>query len=111
MSPAGGRPSPSRTSKPPLPLGPSRAELTAWAEAHDVPLIFLDPPAYFDHAIIGLLEGFGQEPAVLYDTAVVLAALARDLGDLEAAEEWFEFNTVGAYLGPATPRFLFRPPR
>ena len=108
----GARPSPSQKNKPArVPLGPSRATLTAWAAEHEVELIFLDPPAQFDHAIVGLVEGFGQEPAVLYDTAAVLAALADDLGDLEAADEWFEYNTIGAYLGPATPRFLFRPVR
>ena len=109
----GAKPSPNRTSKPAAraALGPSRATLTAWAAEHGVELIFLDPPEQFDHAIVGLIEGFNQEPAVLYDTAVVLAALAEDLGDLEAADEWFEFNTIGAYLGPATPRFLFRPAR
>lgn len=26
----------------------------------------------------------------------------------EEAEEWFEFNTAGAYVGPRTPMFLER---
>lgn len=71
-------------------------------------LKFFDPPEVFDHAIIGLVVGFGQEPAVLYDEALVLEAFAKDLGD-EGAREWFDFNVIGAYIGPSTPRFLKLP--
>jgi hypothetical protein len=85
-----------------------RADLSAWAEAHEVELIFFDPPEYFDDAILGLATGYGQEPAVVYDEARVLAAMAADMG-WDGAREWFDFNTIGAYLGPATPRFLTRP--
>ena len=85
----------------------TRAQLAAYAVDHDLALIFFDPPEYFDHAIVGLVTGSQQEPAVLYDEAQVLAAMAEDMGE-EAAREWFEFNTVGAYLGEATPRFLQR---
>jgi hypothetical protein len=85
-----------------------RAELSAWALDHDVELIFFDPPEYFDAAILGLVSGYGQEPAVLYDEATVLAAMAADMGE-DDAREWFDFNTIGAYLGPATPRFLTKP--
>jgi hypothetical protein len=84
---------------------PSRARLIAYAAAHDLALIFFDPPKYFDHAIVGLVEGYGQEMAVCYDRAKVLKALARDMGE-ESAEEWFGYNTIGAYVGEATPRFL-----
>jgi hypothetical protein len=94
----------------PLPKARSdpRAELSAWAEDHDVELIFFDPPEYFDHAIVGVVTGFEQEPAVLYDEQKVLAAMAADMG-WEDAQEWFDFNTIGAYLGEHTPRFLTKP--
>ena len=85
-----------------------RAELIAWAEDHDVDLVFFDPPEYFDHAILGICTGYGQEPAVLYDEVKVLAAMAEDMG-WEGAQEWFDFNTTGAYLGEHTPRFLTKP--
>ena len=52
-----------------------------------------------------MIQGFGQEPAVLYDEAKVLAAMAKDMGE-DDAREWFDFNTIGAYVGEATPRFL-----
>ena len=55
-----------------------------------------------------MVFGFGQEPAVCYDEAAVLSAMVADGMTEEEAEEWFEFNTIGAYLGEATPRFLTR---
>jgi len=85
-----------------------RAQLSTWAEEHDTELIFFDPPEQFDDAILGLVCGFGQELAVLYDEAKVIAALVRDGMDEESAREWYEFNTIGAYVGAATPRFLIR---
>jgi hypothetical protein len=85
----------------------TRAAVARWAEDHDVEVLFFDPPEHFDHAILGLVHGFGQEVAIVYDQAKVLAAMARDMA--EDAEEWFAFNTIGAFLGEATPRFLIRP--
>jgi len=90
-----------------------REQLDRWARENDVELIFFDPPEHFDHAIVGVVRGFGQEYAVLYDEGKVLEAMAKDMDsgedDGEIAREWFEFNTVGAYVGEATPRFLIRP--
>jgi hypothetical protein len=84
-----------------------RAKLSRWAEDHDTELIFLDPPETFDHAIVGLVYGYGQEVAVLYDEGLIIASLMTDGGmDAETAKEYFEYNTIGAYLGDATPRFL-----
>jgi len=94
-----------------LPFGdgppPTRAQISRWAEEFDIEVIFFDPPEYFDHAIVGIVPGFGQACAVVYDQARVLAAMSRDLA--EDAEEWFAFNTIGAFVGEATPRFLIRP--
>ncbi len=85
----------------------TRAMLDAYAQEHDVELLFFDPPEYFDHAILGLVYGYGQEPAVLYDEVKVLEAMAKDMGENDAREH-FDFNTVGAFVGPATPRFVLR---
>lgn len=87
----------------------TRAVLTTWAAANDVELVFFDPPEHFDHAILGLVEGSGQEPAVLYDEAKVLAKLlAAGMADDDALDYHYS-NTRGAYVGEATPRFLTRP--
>ena len=86
--------------------GLTRAALSALAEEGGFELIFFDPPERFDHAILGLIHGFGQEPAVLYDEAAVLVALVEGGMSEEEAQEYFDFNTLGAFVGPSTPRFL-----
>lgn len=66
--------------------------------------IFLEPAA-MDEAIIGTAERFGMGEVVCYDRARVIDILARDM-PREDAEEWFEFNTIGAWMGDATPVFV-----
>jgi hypothetical protein len=88
------------------PLSPARARLTRYAEEHEIDLIFFDPPEHFDDAILGIIYGFNQEPAVLYDEAKVLSAMVADGMSEEDAEEYFAFNTIGGWVGDATPRFL-----
>jgi hypothetical protein len=88
------------------PVSPARARLTRYAQEHEIDLVFLDPPAHFDDAILGVIYGFQQEPAVLYDERKVLAAMVAGGMSEEDAEEFFAFNTIGAWLGEATPRFL-----
>jgi hypothetical protein len=87
----------------------SREQIARWAQENDFELIFFDPPEHFDHAILGLVHGFGQEPAVLYDEEKVLTAMVADGTNPDDAYDWFTFNTIGAFLGEATPRFLIRP--
>ena len=60
----------------------------------------------FDDAVIGLVDGACREPVVCYDYARCIEILIGQGMDEEAAEEWMEFNVVGAYMGPLTPLFL-----
>jgi hypothetical protein len=66
--------------------------------------LFLEPPV-FDEAILGVAERFGMEPVVCYDRTRCIDILARDM-DREDAEEFFEFNTIGAWMGDLTPVFV-----
>jgi hypothetical protein len=59
----------------------------------------------FDDCIVGVVERFGCPPIVCYDKAKVIAQLAQTMGE-EDAEEFFEFNQIGAWLGEATPCFI-----
>jgi hypothetical protein len=58
----------------------------------------------YDEAIIGTVRRFSDGPLVLYDYNQCLAILMRDQGmSCEEAEEWMEFNVLGAWVGPGTP--------
>ena len=60
-----------------------------------------------DDAIVGLLDGFdlGDNQILVYDRAQIVATLAKDMS-LEDAEEYFEVNVRGAYVGKNTPVFV-----
>lgn len=69
--------------------------------------LLLEPRELFDAALIGITEGgIGQEVAV-YDSAKCIEVLAaQNDWDYEEAEEFFNFNTLGAYVGEETPVFV-----
>lgn len=56
----------------------------------------------FDAAIIGVGERCGQVPVLVYDQAKVLEILMEDM-DEDTAQEYFDFNIAGAWLGDKTP--------
>ena len=61
----------------------------------------------FDDAIMGIGERCGQPTLVAYDrTKCIQILIDRDGMDYEEAVEFFEFNTVGAWLGENTPIFI-----
>lgn len=60
----------------------------------------------YDDCIIGVCHRFGQEPIIAYDKDKVIAKLIEDGLDEESAEEWFEFNQIGAWWGVTTPCFI-----
>ena len=60
----------------------------------------------FDGCIVGVVERFGQPPIVCYNKQKVLEKLMEDGGTWEDAEEFFEFNQLGAWVGESTPCFL-----
>jgi len=46
-----------------------------------------------------------MEPVVTYDRTIVIDILAR-LMTREEAEEFFEYNTIGSWMGILTPIFV-----
>jgi hypothetical protein len=61
----------------------------------------------FENAIIGTCHRFGQEPVVAYDYEKCIEILMKDLSR-EAAEEYFQFNIIGAWVGEYTPVFIYK---
>jgi hypothetical protein len=61
----------------------------------------------FEGALIGVVAGACRETVACYDYGKCVGILMeRDGMDEEDAEEWMEFNVVGAYVGETTPLFL-----
>jgi hypothetical protein len=85
-------------SPPPLPADPLRDWLSDVSEE----LLTADG---FDAAILGIVELFGQAPRVLYDRTRCIDILCEDGLSREDAEEYFDFNVAGAYVGEHTPAF------
>jgi hypothetical protein len=63
----------------------------------------------FEDAFIGEALRFGfNEPVAAYDYDKCLEILQRDGMSYEEAVEYFEFNTLGAWVGEQTPVFIER---
>jgi len=66
----------------------------------------------FDEAIIGYAEVWtknGQQRVMAYDRDMCIDVLMeRDDMDWNGANEYFEFNVSGAYMGEMTPVFISR---
>lgn len=75
----------------------------------------------FDDAIIGMAERINLGPVVAYDTEKMLSILSKDMEvdeseleegetienkQYEMANEYFEFNIKGAWMGEFTPVFI-----
>jgi hypothetical protein len=60
----------------------------------------------FEDALIGYVERFGMPPIALYDRKKCIEILMkRDGMSHDEAGEFFEFNTIGAWMGENTPAF------
>jgi len=60
----------------------------------------------FDSAIIGLARRCGQPTLVAYSIQKAIAVLMKSGMSYEDAVEHFEFNIVGAWMGPHTPIWI-----
>lgn len=69
----------------------------------------------YEEALVGICRRFNQPPVALYSYSKCIKALMKEFsGDgrtedelYDAAVEWFEFNTLGAWVGEYTPAFLY----
>lgn len=62
----------------------------------------------FEDAFIGICERFGQQPLAAYDYFKCIDILVSQGMTEEEAMEYFEFNTLGAWMGEGTPVFIRR---
>lgn len=62
----------------------------------------------FDDAVIGVASRCGSSDVLAYDVEKIILKLMLDGMSREEAEEFFEFNILGAYVGEYTPVFISR---
>lgn len=62
----------------------------------------------FDDAVIGVASRCGSVDVLAYDVEKIILKLMLDGMTREEAEEYFEFNILGAYVGEYTPVFISR---
>lgn len=60
----------------------------------------------FEDAFIGIGRQFSNPPCAIYDREKCIKILIEDGMDYEEAEEYFEYNVQGAYVGESTPMFI-----
>lgn len=65
----------------------------------------LEPREDFDPCIVGVGRRF-NDTVLIYSTQKILDMLVAQGMDPEEADEHFEFNIVGGWLGSGTPIFL-----
>lgn len=58
-----------------------------------------------DHAFMGIGRQF-THPVAIYSYKKVIKILMKQKMDREEAEEYFQFNIAGAFVGDQTPIFL-----
>lgn len=78
-------------------------DLFAGFDPHEHELLTMDG---YDDCVVGVVERFGQNPIVCYDREKVICRLQADGMDRDEAEEFFQFNQIGAWVGDSTPCFL-----
>ena len=59
----------------------------------------------FEDAFVGIGRQFSNPPYAIYDREECIEILMDDMSE-EEAEEYFEYNVQGAYVGESTPSFV-----
>jgi hypothetical protein len=63
----------------------------------------------FEDCIMGICYRFGSSPHVVYSRPKIIQKLISDGLTEEEAEEHFDFNIAGAWVGESTPGFIDTP--
>ena len=88
------------------PLDLNRKVINEWLENYFPNIRFLLADG-MDPAFIGAVEdGHGRQAIAAYDRTVCISCLIEQGMEAEEAEEFFEYNTQGAWLGELTPMFV-----
>jgi hypothetical protein len=82
-------------------------KLSEWVASFNEEALLADG---LEDALIGVAERCSHPALAVYDAEKCIEIMARRGMDREDAEEFFSFNTLGAWVGEGTPLFLWRRP-
>ena len=63
-----------------------------------------------EQALVGVVSRFGQDDIACYDYHQVIEIYMQQGMSYEEAVEYFDFNTIGSWLGETTPCFIRKEP-
>jgi hypothetical protein len=66
----------------------------------------LEPREEYDACVVGIGYRFSSGPLAVYSIPKVLKVMEGWGMDDQGAQEFFEFNTIGAWMGDGTPMFI-----
>jgi hypothetical protein len=82
----------------------TRDKIAEWMSEYNEEALLADG---LEDAFMGMCEVAGHPPIALYDSDKCIDVLMhRDGMDYEGALECFQFNTVGAWVGENSPRYV-----
>ena len=88
----------------PLRKTTERKKLSEWVSGYNEEALLADG---FEDAFLGICEVFNRPLLATYDRDKCIEILVqRDEMTYEEAEEFFEFNVAGAWVGDNTPIYL-----
>ena len=76
-----------------------------WMDTHVEEYLRLEPREDFDPCVVGVARRF-NDTVLVYDIGKVLDMFVAQGMTEEEADEHFEYNVIGGWLGEGTPIFL-----
>ena len=82
-----------------------------WLSESECEVMRLEPASFYDKHIVGVGYRFTYGPVLAYTLRGILKAhVEQDDMTYEQAREYFECNTLGAWVGEGTPMFIDEDP-
>ena len=86
------------------------SEVITWFADQECEALRLEPAEFYDPHIVGVAYRFGVGPVIAYDMDGIINSMVKEDGmSYSSAEEYFHFNTLGAWVGEGTPIFIENP--
>ena len=89
----------------------SKQHILEWLDETECEVMRLEPASFYDKHIVGVGYRFTFGPVLVYSLRGILQDhVENDDMTMDQAREFFEFNTLGAWVGDGTPMFIDEDP-